>query len=441
MAAPARPLIGVYSGTDGKRVGQLPLPAVLTAPIRTDVVQFVFANINKNKRQPYAVSKMAGHQTSAESWGTGRAVSRIPRVPGGGTHRAGQAAFGNMCRGGRMFAPTKTWRRWHRRVNKNQRRFATCSALAASAIPALVMARGHKVEKLNEVPCVIADKTIVDIEKTAQAVKLLKAIGASEDVDRCRESKKIRAGKGKLRNRRYTLRRGPLVVYDQKSPCIKAFRNLPGVELCSVQRLNLLQLAPGGHVGRFVIWTESAFKKLDSIFGTYRKKSSVKKGFTLPHAVMTNASLTRIINSDEIQSRLRPAIKQTRKFIKKKNPLVNRGAMIKLNPFAETEKKRTVKALKQQKDKRIAVRKAMREGKKTKTVQRIEAGKSKRQTARSEATKMCVQFDDIKREEEKYNAAVAKAKEEGDECTYQRKELPTPKATIPRTNFYMRIFY
>lgn len=48
-----------------------------------------------------------GHQTSAESWGTGRAVARIPRVRGGGTHRSGQGAFGNMCRGGRMFAPTK----------------------------------------------------------------------------------------------------------------------------------------------------------------------------------------------------------------------------------------------------------------------------------------------------------------------------------------------
>jgi large subunit ribosomal protein L4e len=61
----------------------------------------------KNKRQPHSVSSKAGEQTSAESWGTGRAVARIPRVNGSGTHRAGQAAFGNMCRGGRMFAPTK----------------------------------------------------------------------------------------------------------------------------------------------------------------------------------------------------------------------------------------------------------------------------------------------------------------------------------------------
>jgi len=63
-------------------------------------------------------------------------------VSGGGTNRSGQGAFGNMCRGGRMFAPTKTWRRWHRHINVNQRRYALCSALAASAVPALIMAKG-----------------------------------------------------------------------------------------------------------------------------------------------------------------------------------------------------------------------------------------------------------------------------------------------------------
>lgn len=84
-----------------------------------------------------------GHQTSAESWGTGRAVARIPRVRGGGTHRSGQGAFGNMCRGGRMFAPTRTWRRWHRKININQKRYAICSAIAATGIPAIVMSKGE----------------------------------------------------------------------------------------------------------------------------------------------------------------------------------------------------------------------------------------------------------------------------------------------------------
>ena len=44
----------------------------------------------KNKRQAYSVASNAGEQTSAQSWGTGRAVARIPRVGGSGTHRSGQ---------------------------------------------------------------------------------------------------------------------------------------------------------------------------------------------------------------------------------------------------------------------------------------------------------------------------------------------------------------
>lgn len=43
-----------------------------------------------------------------------------------------------------MFAPTKTWRRWHRKINVNQRRYAICSAIAATGIPALVMSKGKE---------------------------------------------------------------------------------------------------------------------------------------------------------------------------------------------------------------------------------------------------------------------------------------------------------
>jgi len=80
------------------------------------------------------------HQTSAESWGTGRAVSRIPRVAGGGTHRFVQGTFDNIRRGSQMFAPTKIWRKWHPKINLNQKMHAVVSALEASAILALIKA-------------------------------------------------------------------------------------------------------------------------------------------------------------------------------------------------------------------------------------------------------------------------------------------------------------
>ncbi|KAL2482880.1 60S ribosomal protein L4-1 [Forsythia ovata] len=86
----------------GSAVNSLSSFDVMKASIRVDFVTSMHWQISKNSRQLYTVFKRAGHQTSTESWGTGRAVSRIPRVSGGGTHRAGQGAFGNMCCGGRI---------------------------------------------------------------------------------------------------------------------------------------------------------------------------------------------------------------------------------------------------------------------------------------------------------------------------------------------------
>jgi large subunit ribosomal protein L4e len=337
--AAARPLVSVFSGEDGKTKSQTVLPAVFLAPIRQDVVRFVYTNVAKNRRQPHSVSSKAGEQTSAESWGTGRAVARIPRVSGGGTHRAGQGAFGNMCRGGRMFAPTKIWRRWHRKTNLNQRRIAVCSALAASALPSLVIARGHKVNTVPEVPLVVSNESIVNVDKTKFAIKVLKNLGAYDDVEHVKDSRHVRAGKGKMRNRRYVQRRGPLVIYDEKSSLVQAFRNIPGVELVSVNQLNLLQLAPGGHLGRFCIWTKAAFDRLDSLFGTFTKRSTEKKGFILPRSKMANSDLTRIINSDEIQSRLRHRKKVPKHTLRKRNALVNRTEMLKLNPYFKVQRK------------------------------------------------------------------------------------------------------
>eukprot|EP00976_Prorocentrum_cordatum_P065027 1177729-Prorocentrum_minimum.AAC.2 len=328
----ARPTVSVQGGDSAEQVA---LPHVFTAPIRPDLVQTIHTNMAKNARQAYSVNKVAGKQTAAESWGTGRAVSRIPRVPGGGTHRAGQGAFGNMCRGGRMFAPTKTWRRWHRKVNINEKRYAVCSALAASAVPALVMARGHSIEGVPEFPLVVSDAT-ESITKTSKAQELLKKVGAMADVERVKDSRNIRAGKGKMRNRRYIQRRGPLVVYSGDSGVSKAFRNIPGVEVCSVDRLNLLQLAPGGHMGRFIVWTKSAAEKLNTIYGSATAKSNTKKGYAVPRHIMANSDLNRIINSDEVQSIVNaPKTSCTRKSLKK-NPLKNLGAMLKLNPYAKT---------------------------------------------------------------------------------------------------------
>lgn len=350
-----RQQVSVHAENGESTIGQTAMPAVFKAPIRPDVITFVHTNMAKNKRQAYAVSPLAGHQTSAESWGTGRAVARIPRVSGGGTSRSGQAAFGNMCRAGRMFAPTKIWRKWHRHVNVNQKRYATASAVAASAVPSLVMARGHRVEQIAEVPLVVGNG-IESFTKTKQAVELLKKVNAYADIQKVIDSKTLRAGKGKMRNRRFTQRRGPLVVYNEDKGIVKAFRNIPGVELCPVDALNLLLLAPGGHVGRFIIWTQGAFEKLDALYGTQSSASQLKKDYHLPSHIISNPDISRIINSDEIQSVLRPALSKNQKRATiKKNPLRNLNVMMRLNPHAKAVRRAELLAAerKQKRDQKV----------------------------------------------------------------------------------------
>ena len=283
-----------------------------------------------------------------------------------------------MCRGGHMFAPTKTWRRWHRKVNIKNKRYAVCSALAASAVPALVMARGHRIEKVSEVPLVLSNAA-ESIKKTKDAMAVLKAVGALPDVEKasrvgkprwralsgwargsclalaecalclfltypslalqCVDTKKIRAGKGKWRNRRYVTRKGPMVIFDKDEGITKAFRNIPGVEVASVHSLNLLQLAPGGHLGRFCIWTQGAVEALDKVFGTHASTSEAKKGWRLPRACVTNSDASRLVNDGAVQSIVAAPKEGTRRAKLRKNPLRNLGAMLKLNPyFAEVRR-------------------------------------------------------------------------------------------------------
>jgi len=330
----SRPVVSVYNARNEVVEGAgIHLPAVFRAPIRPDIVSFVHDKMMKNSRQPYAVSSKAGHQTSAASWGTGRAVARIPRVRGGGTHRSGQAAYGNMCRSGRMFAPTKTWRRWHHRINTNQKRYAMCSAIAATGVPALVMSKGHKVEEISEVPLVVDDQ-VESFAKTKEAVQLLRKLNAWADVEKVCKSKRFRAGKGKMRNRRRVMRQGPCLVYSKDNGIRKAFRNIPGVTLLNVEKLNLLSLAPGGHVGRFCIWTAGALGALDSLYGTWSKPSEMKTNYNLPQPTVSNSDLTKLMHSDEIQQSLRAKKAGSQRTVFKRNPLKNAGEMARLNPFA-----------------------------------------------------------------------------------------------------------
>merc|ERR1711860_351341 len=143
---------------------------------------------------------------------------------------------------------------------------------------------------------------------------------AWKDVEKVYASRRMRAGKGKMRNRRHVQKLGPLVVYDQDQGLTKAFRNIPGVDTIQVDALNILKLAPGGHVGRFCIWTESAFKKLDNLYGTWRKNSTEKKSWNLPQPKMAVTDLSKLLKSEEIRKVLRAPNRKILRVVFKMNP-------------------------------------------------------------------------------------------------------------------------
>jgi len=219
-----------------------------------------------------------------------------------------------------MFAPLKIWRKWHAKCNVTQRRHAVASAIAASACTPLVMARGHHVSQVPELPLVV-DKNIASEANTSKLLECLGKFGCTEELLKVKKSKKIRSGVGKYRNSRYVMKKGPLIIYSDSSSDVKqAARNLPGVDTCNVHRLNILQLAPGGHLGRFCIFTQDAFDELTQVFGTFNKTSEEKKGYTLARPVMTCSDLSRIINSDQVQAKLRDIKHQVVLHEKKEEP-------------------------------------------------------------------------------------------------------------------------
>jgi len=137
-----------------------------------------------------------------------------------------------------------------------------------------------------------------------------------------------------------TYKLGPCIIYKNDNGIVKSFRNIPGVNLVPVESLNILRLAPGGAVGRFLIFTQDAAEALDSIYGNFSAGSSNKKGWSIPSAVIQNSDLKSMLQSEEIQSVINaPKKSDTQRRTMKKNPLTNIKAMLKLNPNAATMKR------------------------------------------------------------------------------------------------------
>ena len=238
-------------GVDGKTAGDVPVPPVFNTPLRLDVISKAVLAEQSHSFQRQGRNPMAGKRTTAEGFGVGRGISRVPRIGGHGP-LSGQAAFAPGTRGGRLAFPPVSMANPAKSINKKERRLALRSALAASASTSIVKKRGHKFEEEMMFPLVVSD-AIEKITKTSEARKFLLSLGLWDDIARVEKSRQTLRGRTRHRV-------GPLIVVGELQGAHRAFRNFDGVEVVRAQDLSVENLAPGTHPGRLTVWSESAFK-------------------------------------------------------------------------------------------------------------------------------------------------------------------------------------
>lgn len=245
----------------GKPSEKIAFPPIFNTPLRPDVIKRGVLAIQSKRFQPQGRNPMAGKRTTAESRGVGLGISRIPRIKG----PRGRAALAPGTVGGRIAHPPRSEKKIIKKIPKKERRLALFSAIAATASKKIVLSRGHEVTDIPQIPLIVSNK-IETIKKTKEVEEALIHLGILSDLYRVKDSRKTRAGKGKYRGRKTKQAIGPLIVVAEDKGIIKAARNIPGVEVVSVNKLNSEVLAPGTHPGRLTIWSKNAIEKLNTLF-------------------------------------------------------------------------------------------------------------------------------------------------------------------------------
>ena len=250
---------------EGKKLRDINLPKSFSSDIREDIVAKVLEA--KKRQQPYAPSLVGGKQHSASGiirhrrhvWKThyGHGISRIPRkiVSRRGNRFNWIGAEISSTVGGRRAHPPKVLSMMNKkRVNKKELKIAFNSALSATADKKFVSKKYLTLEKLDkDVPLIVSSVEKVKVKELLTKIKKL----LGDNLYHIAVKKKsVRAGKGKLRGRKYKSNAGLLIVIgkDEKLKT-NAF------EVVNVKNLGVTDLARGG-LGRLTLYTEQAIKYL-----------------------------------------------------------------------------------------------------------------------------------------------------------------------------------
>ena len=271
-------LLAESFSVEAKQGKAVSLPDAFSSDIRVDLIRSAVHSSRANRRQPYGHKEHNGKKApqpgmkhSVEWWGKGRGVSRIMRKTG---QRTG--AQNPHTRGGRRAHGPKVDKDWSQKLNSKQRAAARDSAIAASADPEIVAARGHRFDEGTNFPIIIdgyiesrqGSDEKYDVESiplqysTRKFIAMMEGIGLGEDLTRAKSGKTIRAGKGTMRGRRTRTPKSVLLVVSNRDGLHKAASNVPGVDVVIAKDLCAEDLAPGGDPGRLTVWTKQAIEAM-----------------------------------------------------------------------------------------------------------------------------------------------------------------------------------
>jgi large subunit ribosomal protein L4e len=238
---------------DGGIARDIDLPLMFREEYRPDLIKKAVLALQSTRRQPHGTYPYAGICSSAVGWGSGRGASHVPRIKNGS-----RAAKVPQAKGGREAHPPVVAKVLVKQINRKEKQKAFRSAVAASVRENLVRGRGHLFD--GGIPVIFEDK-FESLSRTRDVISALTSAGVFKDVERAKESRKVRAGRGKMRGRRYKQRKSLLIV-TADTP-LRSARNLAGVDVVTIDQLNVEHLAPGMQAGRLTIWTESALARLE----------------------------------------------------------------------------------------------------------------------------------------------------------------------------------
>ena len=252
----------------GKMKKEIELPKNFAVSVREDILQKVFEAQKGMYKQPYGTMYGAGAGYSASGliqhrrhvWkgGYGKGISRVPRkiMSRHGASFNWIGATVTSARGGRASHPPKPQKDFFKKVNKKELQIAFNSGLAGTVNEKYIEKKyGKKIHS-----GFIFSSDILAL-KTKEFIKIMSELFGVDSLNKVLKVKTVRAGRGKLRGRKYKSNAGLLFVISSKEDM-----NRKGIEVVKANELMIKDLAPNGVPGRLTCYTENAIAEIATKF-------------------------------------------------------------------------------------------------------------------------------------------------------------------------------